>query len=181
MEGAILSMIALLTLIVWRHVFTGLKRSSLANEILGGQQRHNNFLEQALHLLGRAGLAVTASNRSENDLDIPGRLDPEEHAASYLRRIVALTGATQGGDAYVLDVGKARFSVRYRYVQRDVTDPAHRHGETCFYPPGRDMPRSEQIAMALLQLKNNPALFDKWAAQRGLMFKADGQVFTHKQ
>jgi hypothetical protein len=168
-------MIALLILIVWRGVFARLNRSSLANEILGAQQRHNNLLLQV-------GLAVTTASRFENDLDIPGRLDPKEHAAACnLQRIVALTGAKQAGDAYVLDVGKARFSVRYRSVQRDVIVPTHRHWETCFYPAGRDMPRSEQIAMALLQLKNNPALFDKWASHRDLMFKADGQAFTHKQ
>jgi len=40
------------------------------------------------------------------------------------------------------------------------------------------MPKAEEIATALLQLTNNPALFDKWAVQNGLAFKADGQVFT---
>jgi hypothetical protein len=39
------------------------------------------------------------------------------------------------------------------------------------------MPKSEHIATALLQLANNPALFDKWAAQSGA-FKADGQAFS---
>jgi hypothetical protein len=39
------------------------------------------------------------------------------------------------------------------------------------------MPKSEHIATALLQLTNNPALFDKWAAQNGA-FKADGQAFS---
>ncbi len=175
MEGGILAISGLLALIVWRHVFDGLKRSWLANEVPGRQRRHHN-------LLGQVRLAVTAVNRFENDWDILDRLDPEERAAaSNLRRIMALTGATKVGNAYVLDVGKARFTVRYRYVQRDVTGPSQGHRETCFYPSGQDMPKAEQIAMALLQLKNNPALFDKWVAQRHLMFKADGQVFTHKQ
>jgi hypothetical protein len=43
------------------------------------------------------------------------------------------------------------------------------------------MPKAEQIATALLQLRNNPALFDRWAYQCGLSFKADGQVFTLAQ
>jgi hypothetical protein len=43
------------------------------------------------------------------------------------------------------------------------------------------MPKAEQIATALLQFKNNPALFDGWAAQNGLAFKADGQVFSRPQ
>jgi hypothetical protein len=39
----------------------------------------------------------------------------EERAEIYLRRIVALTGATQMGEGYVLNVGKTRFHVRPRY------------------------------------------------------------------
>jgi hypothetical protein len=42
------------------------------------------------------------------------------------------------------------------------------------------MPKAEQIATALLQLKNNPALFDGWAARNGA-FKPDGQLFTRAQ
>lgn len=93
-----------------------------------------------------------------------------------MRRIVALTGAKQVGNSYVLDVGTTRFSVRDRYVGRlrEATDPKCMYRETCFYSAQREMPKAEQIAAALLQLKNNPALFDKWVAQSGLMFKADG-------
>jgi hypothetical protein len=40
------------------------------------------------------------------------------------------------------------------------------------------MPKAEQIATVLLQLKNNPALFDRWAVQNGVAFKADSQVFS---
>jgi hypothetical protein len=39
------------------------------------------------------------------------------------------------------------------------------------------MPKAEQIATALLQLRNKPAPFDRWAAQNGA-FKADGQAFS---
>jgi len=39
------------------------------------------------------------------------------------------------------------------------------------------MPKAEEIATALLQLTNNPALFEKWAARSGA-FKADGQAFS---
>jgi hypothetical protein len=41
------------------------------------------------------------------------------------------------------------------------------------------MPKAEQIAAVLLQLRNNPALFDKWALQKEITFKADGQVYAH--
>jgi hypothetical protein len=42
------------------------------------------------------------------------------------------------------------------------------------------MSKAKQIATVLLQLTNNPALFDKWAAQSGA-YKSDGQVFTNAQ
>jgi hypothetical protein len=42
------------------------------------------------------------------------------------------------------------------------------------------MPKAEEIATVLLQLTNNPGLFDRWAAQSGA-FKADGQAFHHAQ
>jgi len=63
---------------------------------------------------------------------------------------------------------------------RDVTDPKCEYEETCFYSAQKEMPKSEHIATALLQLKTNPALFDKWAAQSGA-FKADGQAFGSAQ
>jgi hypothetical protein len=105
----------------------------------------------------------------------------KDRAETYLRRIVALTGATQVGNAYVLNVGNTRFHVRDRYVSRlrDVTDSECADEQTCFYPVHKRLPKAEEIATALLQLANNPALFDKWAAQMGVAFKADGQVFAH--
>ena len=107
---------------------------------------------------------------------------PARRAAKYLKRIAALTGATQTGSAYVLDVGKMRFRVRDRHVSRlrDITDPGCALEETCFYPVHRGMPKAEELATALLQLMNNPALFDRWAAQSGA-FKADGQAFRPTQ
>jgi hypothetical protein len=87
------------------------------------------------------------------------------------------------GSGYVLDVGTTRFEVRDRYVRRlrDLTDPKCTYEETCFYSAHKEMPKAEQIATALLQLRNNPALFDRWAHQCRLAFKADGQVFTRAQ
>jgi hypothetical protein len=106
-------------------------------------------------------------------------MDP---AKRYLGRIAALTGASQMEDAYVLDVGKMRFHVRHRYVRRlrDTTDPECAFEETCFYPVHKGMPKAEEIATALLQLTNNPGLFDRWAARSGA-FKADGQAFRPAQ
>ena len=176
-------MIAFLALIGWRLVFAGLHRWPLARAIAPQQQRHNNVLEEDLHISDLGGVAVIAGNRFENSSDFLDPLDRKDRAETYLRRIVALTGATQIGGDYVLDVGKMRFHVRDRYVRRlrDTTDPECAYEETCFYAVHTGMPKAEEIATALLQLTNNPALFDKWAAQNGLTFKADGQVFTRAQ
>jgi len=43
------------------------------------------------------------------------------------------------------------------------------------------MPKAEKIATALLQLSSNPALFDKWALNNGVAFKADGHMFERAQ
>ena len=52
-------------------------------------------------------------------------IEAESRAQTYLRRIIALTGATQKGHSFVLDVGVTRFQVCDRYVRRlrDVSDP----------------------------------------------------------
>ena len=179
MAATTLSVIAFLALIVWRFVFTGLRRRLFVIKIAAPQQQHINFLEQCLQFLDWSA----AGNRFENGSDGGDPIDRKDRAKTYLRRIVALTGATQMGNVYVLDVGKTRFHVRDRYVRRlrDMTDPECSYEETCFYPVHKGMPKAEEIATALLQLTNNPALFDKWAVQNGLAFKADGQVFTRAQ
>jgi hypothetical protein len=43
------------------------------------------------------------------------------------------------------------------------------------------MAKEEQIATVLLQLRNNPGLFDSWANTRELAFKADGQMFNRPE
>jgi hypothetical protein len=167
----------------WRFVFAGLRRRPLARAIAVLQEQHNNVLEHDLHIFGRDGRAVIADNRFERGSERARPIGREKSAETYLRRILALTGATQVENGYVLDVGKTRFHVRDRYVRRlqDITDPKSADEGTCFYPVHKGMPRPEEIATMLLQLKNNPALFDRWAAQNGLPFKADGQVFTRAQ
>jgi len=172
-------MIAFPALIVWKFVIAGLQRRLLVRAIAPPQQRHNNVLEEADHISDPGGVAVITGHLFENSSDGLDSLDRKDDAKTYLHRIVALTGATQVGNRYVLDVGTTRFHVRDRYVgrMRDVTDPKCVYEETCFYSAHREMPKSEHIATALLQLANNPALFDKWAAQSGA-FKADGQAFS---
>jgi hypothetical protein len=98
-----------------------------------------------------------------------------ERAEEYLERIAALTGAEQDDDGtYHLTAGRIRFRVDYKFVGAI----SHGGGSTCFsvvaYP---DLPRAEVIASALLQLKNNPRLFEKWRHRHGDTFKANGQMF----
>ncbi len=182
MVSTTLPLIAFLALIASRFVFTGLRRRLLAREIAAPQQQHTNILDQGLNALDLAGVATIPDNRIENDSDAVHPITPKDRPKIYLRRIVALTGATQMGNEYILDVGTTRFHVRDRYVRRmrDVTDPKCAYEQTCFYSTHKEMPKSEHIATALLQLKNRPALFDKWAAQSGA-FKADGQAFSPAQ
>jgi hypothetical protein len=177
-----LSLIPFLAVTLRRLVFTGMGREWLAGEIDGPRPRQNGLLEQGLYLLDPVGLTLVAGEL-ENRADGADPVERKYRAQRYLRRIVALTGATQIGGAYALQVGTTRFQVRDRYVRRmqDATNPKCAYEETCFYPAHKEMPEAEQIATALLQLKNNPALFDGWVAQNHVAFKADGQVFTRAQ
>ena len=103
------------------------------------------------------------------------KFTPADRAEEYLKRVAALTGAQQDDDgAYLLTTGRIRFLVGDKFVR-----VISHHGEsTCFSVPADwGMPRAEVIASALLQLKNNPRLFEKWRELRGDPFKANGQMF----
>ena len=51
-----------------------------------------------------------------------------------------------------------------------------RDESTCFYiATDRQIPSAEVVASALLELKNNPGLFEKWRKRRGCTFKANGR------
>ncbi len=169
-----------LALMLWRSVFAVLHRRPLLREIAAPHRHYDNALEQRLLILARACAGVIAENGFDAVPDGVCLSDGRSRAKTYLRRVAALTGATQTDNRYVLDVGKTRFYVRDRYVWRlrDSTNPECGYDETCFYSVHKGMPSEEEIATVLLQLKNNPALFDKWVIQNGLAFKADGQVFT---
>jgi hypothetical protein len=100
---------------------------------------------------------------------------PAERAAEYLQRIAGLAGAKQDDDGtYHLTAGGTHFLVD----SNSVRVVSLRGESTCFsvvvYP---DIPRAEAVASALLQLKNNPRLFEKWRHRQGDTFKANGQMF----
>jgi hypothetical protein len=157
--------IAILALILWRGLFTAFRLQKAVGGSAAVQQRRKRLLQNGLHVLDNCLLATL--------------LDRQERADTYLRRIVALCSAEQMSDGYVIDVGTARFIVSERHVTRLRSESELASEETCFYSLRSDIPRTEEIASALIQLRNNPALFDRWAAQCGAV-KADGQPFSSK-
>ena len=171
MVSATVSLTVFLTLIVWRLVF-GLQRRQSMREAAAPQRRNNNFLDFE-------AVVAIVGDRCVNNSHGGALFEGKDRAKTYLRRIVALTGATQAGNNYILDVGRTRFRVRDGYVGRlrDVSNPKCEYEETCFRLPYNRMSSAAQIATALLQLKSNPALFDRWAAQCGA-YKANGQGFS---
>jgi hypothetical protein len=98
-----------------------------------------------------------------------------QRAAKYLKRVAALIGAEQvGGDSYWLRAGRMHFLVDSKFVR--LISP--RGESTCFSVAGDpDLPSAEAVASALLQLKNNPRLFEKWRELQGYTFKANGKMF----
>ena len=181
MASETLIVIMILALMVWRSLFEVLHRRPLHREIVTSHRTYDTALERRFQILERACAGGIAESGFDPGSDEVCRFHRRGRTKVYLRRIVALSGATQTDEGYILDVGKTRFYVCDRYVRRlrDSTNPQYGYDETCFYCVHKGMPSEEEIASALLQLKNNPRLFDKWAMKNGLAFKANGQVFTH--
>lgn len=171
--GALL--VGVIVLLKWRLMLAGLRRRDFAAEPQG---RMNDTLSYGLHALSPGGLSLFAGHTSGRG-PISPRVTKEQRAEAFLRRILALTGATKADGAYILNVGKVQFQLRDRFIRRlqNPCDPKSPYEETCFYLVHNGMPKVEEIATALLHLSNNPGLFDKWALQNGVAFKADGKVF----
>ena len=174
----VLMLMMILALMVWRFALGVASRGETA----APRPHYNHALQRRFRILERACAGVIAENGFATGSDEVCLSDGRSRAKLYLRRIVALTSATQTGNGYILDVGRTRFRVRDGYVGRlrDASDPKCEYEKTCFRLPYNCMPKAEQIATALLQLKNNPGLFDRWAAQCGA-YKADGQGFSCAQ
>lgn len=185
MAPAIVSMLVLallvgvILLLVCRLTLTGgLRRRDLAQGMPRRRMRMNEAFSFGVPALGSAGLSLFGNNPWGGGTVSP-RLTKEQRAEAFLRRILALTGATKADDAYILNVGKVQFQLRDRFIRRlqNPKDSQSPYEETCFYLVHNGMPKVEEIATALLHLSNNPGLFDKWALQNGVAFKADGKVF----
>ena len=149
--------------LVWLIVFVCSQRLLLGEIILPQRPQHNRPVWGLFNYF---------------EINCPENV--RNQAQSYLLRIVALTNATEAGDGYLLNAGTNTFLVRDRYITRlrGGNDAKSCHEETCFFVPNQGMPSAEQIATALLMLKNDPTLFDKWAAKDGESFKADGRIFN---
>ena len=186
MTSAIVSVLVLallvgvIALLKWRLALAGLRRRDLAREggMLRGRMRMNEVFASGVNVFSPAGLSLFGGNPLGGGPVSP-RVTKEQRAEAFLHRILALTGAKKVDGAYVLNVGKVQFQLRDRFIRRlqNPQDPKSPYEETCFYLVHNGMPKVEEIATALLHLSNNPGLFDKWALQNGVAFKADGKVF----
>jgi hypothetical protein len=180
MPNVTLLLVMILALMLWRSVLAAMHQRDVLGET---GLHHGNASRRRFRISERAGARVSPQEGVHMGSHEIRPSDRNLRAKTYLLRIVALTGGRQTDAGYLLDVGETRFYVRDRYVRRmrDATNPECGYDETCFYCLNRAMPRAEEIASALLQLKNNPSLFDKWARENGLAFKADGEVFTRAE
>jgi hypothetical protein len=89
-----LLLIPFLAVTLRRFVFTGIGREWLVGEIDAPRLRQNDLLEQGLYILDPVDLTLVAG-ALENRADGADPVDRKYRAQRYLRRIVALTGATQ--------------------------------------------------------------------------------------
>ena len=171
-------LVGVIVLLHWKFVFAGLRRREFARtEATAPEGPENQPLFYGRQTLGAQSFSLFGRSPLKKGLDV--RASKEQRAEAFLRRILALTGAKKVENVYILNVGNVQFQIRDRFVRRlqDPDDPKSPYEETCFYLVHNGMPKVEEIATALLHLSNNPGLFDKWALQNGVAFKADGKVF----
>jgi hypothetical protein len=184
MVSAILTVLVLALLIGvivlgrWRLLYARLRRRDV-RRVGVIQEQANRGRSYGFHAFGQESFSLFGGHRQNHDLAVASRISKEQRAEAFLQRILALTGAQKVDGAYVLNVGTVQFQLRDRFIRRlqNPNDPKSPYEETCFYLVHNGMPKVEEIATALLHLSHNPALFDKWALQNGVAFKADGKVF----
>src|SRR5215831_4576170 len=135
MPDVMLLLVMFLALILWRYVFPVLHRRNELRETAGPHPHHDDTLQRRFRILERACGGAFAENGFDTGSDEMCLSDRRGRAKTYLRRIVALTGATRMDNHYILDVRNTRFHVRDRYVRRlrDSTHAQCGYDETCFY------------------------------------------------
>ena len=184
MVSAILSVLVLALLLGvivlrrWGLLYAGLRRRDV-RRVGVIQEQANRGRSYGFHAFGHESFSLFGGHRQNHDSAVASRISKEQRAEAFLQRILTLTGAKKVDGAYLLNVGTVQFQLRDRFIRRlqNPNDPKSPYEETCFYLVHNGMPKVEEIATALLHLTNNPALFDKWALQNGVAFKADGKVF----
>jgi len=169
-------LVGVIVLLTWRLSLAGSRRKDLV-EAGAPRGRMGDTFSFGMQTFSNGGMSLFGNNSLRGGF--APRATKEQRAEAFLRRILTLTGATKVDGAYVLNVGKVQFQLRDRFIRRlqDPGDPKSPYEETCFYLVHNGMPKVEEIATALLHLSNNPGLFDKWALQNGVAFKADGKMF----
>ena len=179
LSAVVLGLLAGVTVVLrWRLLGTEFRRRNLGRVgVVHGQANRGHSYR--LHVLGQQSLSLFGHRNNGSAAFASQIISKEQRAEAFLQRILALTGAKKVDGTYVLNVGTLQFQVRDRFIRRlqNPNDPKSPYEETCFYLVHNGMPKVEEIATALLHLSNNPALFDKWALQNGVAFKADGKVF----
>jgi len=101
MVSVALSLIPFLAVTLRRFVFTGMGREWLVGEVDPLRPRQNGPLELGLYILDPVNLTLVVGEL-ENRADGVDPVERKYRAQRYLRRIVALTGATQMGCGYAL-------------------------------------------------------------------------------
>ena len=140
-----------LALLRWRLTLAGgLRRRDLAQaEARRGRiprVRLNGAFSFGLHGVAPGGLSLFGDHPLGGGPVSP-RVTKEQRAEAFLRRILALTGATKADGAYILNVGKIQFQLRDRFIRRlqNPQDPKSPYEETCFYLVHNGMPKVEEI------------------------------------
>src|SRR5207245_7393343 len=121
-------------LLKWRLTLAGLRRRDLAQAGTLRGRVNEAFNPYGLHVLSPGGLSLFGGNPLREGR-VSSHVTKEQRAEAFLRRILALTGATKVDNTYVLNVGKVQFQVRDRFIRRLQTpkDPNSPYEETCFY------------------------------------------------
>lgn len=117
--------------------------------------------------------ARDAALREVAAMSIEQKISAFDKAMVNLEKVAQATGATlrsasNGTEVYAtLKSGRFEFAVWYGGIHRSDAIRGLDLGTTCFYSPAV-MPFHEAIASALLQLKRDPAFFEKLYKQDGM-------------
>lgn len=158
------------------HLGFGLFDLGLAALVLGLNISFNIFKRRTDRLREQIEELREADRRRQRR--IPMSMDAYLKARDNLLHIVKVTGAIFDNTQAFIDpdnlsegirvtfwTGQSRFVIAYGRVSRYGLDDNDYNGSTTCYNMRVDMPHHEHIASALLLLKNDPTIFDRWMKQ----------------